>query len=86
VLSARPETTSYSRNDGLEEEEEVVEDDGDDEDGEFGAAAEREHKLRGQVQKQQPQQQRRHWSGKQAPSGSETGGFLVLCKAVQRRN
>ncbi|KAG6586642.1 beta-glucosidase btgE [Phytophthora cinnamomi] len=68
VLSARPELVSYSKNNDLEEEdedEEVVEDDdGDDDGGEFGDAAEREHKLRQQVSRQQPKQQRRHWSGK----------------------
>ncbi|KAE9040692.1 hypothetical protein PR003_g7119 [Phytophthora rubi] len=65
VLSARPELVSYSKNNDLEEEEEVVEDDDEDDDGaEFGDAAEREHKLRQQVNRQQPKQQRRHWSGK----------------------
>ncbi|KAL3669838.1 hypothetical protein V7S43_005215 [Phytophthora oleae] len=70
VHSARPEVVSYSKNNDFDEEEEVVEDDdGDDIDGEFGAVAEREHKLQQQV-RQRPQQQRRYWSGK--PASSDT--------------
>ncbi|KAG1688489.1 hypothetical protein DVH05_003581 [Phytophthora capsici] len=57
------------KNNDFDEEEEVVEDDdGDDIDEEFGAVAEREHKLQQQAS-QQPQKQRRYWSGK--PSRSE---------------